>query len=401
MPLSAVEARPFEGVRVVDLTHVLAGPFAAYQLGVLGADVIRVEHPHQVDLARQLGPDVVMNEQLLGTGYVTQGSNKRSLSLDLRTDVGRGVLRRLLGRADVLVENFRPGALDALELGYEQVRTINPSLIYVSLSLFGHTGDKRSYTGYDHNVQASSGMMAMTGTPAVHPLKCGPLVVDYATGMCAAFAVSAALFQRTRTQVGQRVDLAMMDVATALMASHVTAFSRSGTDPRPNGDRAPLATNDVYVTGDGLLMLGAGNAEQNRRLWAALDRPDLARDGLAEREAAYEQERDLLVTVLRTRTADEWEQFFQERHVPATRVRVLSEVLADPHTRSRGLLHQQHLPGVDGPVTVPVSTFRFEHGGPSIETPPPTVGQHNDAILSELGYSDDDIARIRGCGALG
>ena len=241
----------------------------------------------------------------------------------------------------------------------------------------------------------------MTGTPAVHPLKCGPLVVDYATGMCAAFAVSAALFQRTRTQVGQRVDLAMMDVATALMASHVTAFSRSGTDPRPNGDRAPLATNDVYVTGDGLLMLGAGNAEQNRRLWAALDRPDLARDGLAEREAAYEQERDLLVTVLRTRTADEWEQFFQERHVPATRVRVLrpgprrsSHAFAWPvaPTAPPGRRRSRDRPGVDVPVRAWV---------PSIETPPPTVGQHNDAILSELGYSDDDIARIRGCGVLG
>lgn len=134
----------------------------ADQLGVLGADVIRVEHPYQVDLARQLGPDVALNERLLGTGYLTQGSKKCSLSLDLRNDLGREVFRRLLGEADVLVENFRPGALDALDLGYDHVRKVNPSLIYVSLSTFGHTGDKRTYRGYDHNVQAPSGMMAMT-----------------------------------------------------------------------------------------------------------------------------------------------------------------------------------------------------------------------------------------------
>src|SRR5205823_10120546 len=216
--------RPFEGIRIIDITHVLAGPFAAYQLAVLGADVIKVEHPDDPDQSRLSGTDRALNRAQMGTSFLTQGSNKRAMTLDLKQEKGREVLQRLVAGADVLVENFRPGAFAALGLGYEALSTINPRLVYCSISAFGHTGARREQTAYDHVIQATSGLMAMTGTEDVHPVKFGAPAVDYATGTMAAFALASALFQRERTGEGQHIDLAMLDVAMILMSSHLTGY---------------------------------------------------------------------------------------------------------------------------------------------------------------------------------
>src|SRR5215467_10462917 len=234
--------RPFEGIRVIDVTHVLAGPFATYQLAVLGADVIKVEHPDDPDQSRGGGTDAVLNRAQLGTSFLAQGSNKRAITLDLKTECDRGVLKKLVATADVFVENYRPGALEALGLGYEALSAVNPRLIYASFSAFGQTGPRREQTAYDHVIQATSGIMAMTGTEDVHPIKFGAPAIDYATGMTGAFALASALFQRARTGRGQRIDMAMLDVALILASSLVTGYTRNGVHPKPHGNKHPHAT---------------------------------------------------------------------------------------------------------------------------------------------------------------
>jgi crotonobetainyl-CoA:carnitine CoA-transferase CaiB-like acyl-CoA transferase len=381
-------ARPFEGIRVIDVTHVLAGPFATYQLAVLGADVIKVEHPDDPDQSRGGGTDKALNRAQLGTSFLAQASNKRAITLDLKTERDRDILKKLVATADVFVENYRPGALEALGLGYEALSAINPRLIYASFSAFGDTGPQRQRTAYDHVIQASSGIMAMTGTKDVNPVMFGAPAIDYATGTTGAFALSAALFQRERSGRGQRIDMAMLDVAMILMSSHLTGYLRNGTHPKPHGNRHAHATNGAYETKDGLLMVGASNLRQQRRLWTVLERPDLIKRTNDEREQDHTRETAVLAEILKTRTADEWEEFFQARHVPAARVRTMGEAVADPQIASRGVIHRHaSAPGIEGGFGVPVAAFTFAHDGPRVDTPPPAVGQHNEEIFAELGLA--------------
>ena len=328
--------QPFEGIRVIDVTHVLAGPFAAYQLAVLGADVIKVEDPDDPDQSRGVGTDKELNRRNMGTAFLTQASNKRSIALDLKQEKHRDILKKLVATADVFIENYRPGAFEALGLGYEALAAINPRLIYASFSAFGQQGPRSTQTAYDHVIQATSGIMAMTGTPEVNPIKFGSPAVDYATGMTGAFALSAALFQRERTGKGQRIDMAMLDVAMTLMSSHLTGYLRNGVHPKPSGNQHPHATNSAYQAKDTIVMLGASNLRQQRRLWTLLERPDMIKKTNEERDADREREAATLREIMRTRTANEWEVFLQANHVPAARVRTMGEAVADPQLGSRG-----------------------------------------------------------------
>jgi crotonobetainyl-CoA:carnitine CoA-transferase CaiB-like acyl-CoA transferase len=378
--------RPFEGIRVIDATHVLAGPFATYQLAVLGADVIKVEHPDDPDQSRGTGTDKALNRRNLGTSFLTQASNKRSITLDLKDAGDRDILKKLAATADVFVENYRPGAFEAIGLGYDALAAINPRLIYASFSAFGQGGPRREQTAYDHVIQATSGIMAMTGTRDVHPVKFGSPAIDYATGTTGAFALAAALFQRERTGRGQRIDMAMLDVAMILMGSHVTGYLRNGVHPKPHGNRHAHATNGAFETKDGLVMLGASNLRQQRRLWTVLGRPDMIKRSNDEREQDHDREVAVLEEIMVTRTADEWEEFLQARHVPAARVRTMGEAIADPQIATRGIVHRhEQVPGIDGGFGVPIAAFTFAHGGPRVDTPPPMLGQHNEEIFAELG----------------
>jgi crotonobetainyl-CoA:carnitine CoA-transferase CaiB-like acyl-CoA transferase len=378
--------RPFEGIRVIDLTHVLAGPFAAYQLAVLGADVIKVEHPDDPDQSRGAGTDKELNRRNMGTSFLTQASNKRSITLNLKLENDREILKKLVATADVFVENYRPGAFDALGLGYEALASINPRLIYASFSAFGQRGPRGRQTAYDHVIQASSGIMAMTGTEEVHPVKFGAPAIDYATGMTGAFALASALFQRERTGLGQRIDMAMLDVAMTLMGSHLTGYLRNGVHPKPHGNHHPHATNGAFATKSGLVMLGASNLRQQRRLWTVLERPDMIKRTNEERDADHDREIAVLAEIMLTRTADEWEEFLQARHIPAARVRTMGEAVADPQLATRGIIHRHASAAeMEGGFGVPLAAFTFAHGGPRIDAPPPTLGQHNEEILGGLG----------------
>ena len=388
--------RPFEGIRIIDITHVLAGPFAAYQLAVLGADVIKVEHPDEPDQSREGGTDRALNRAHMGTSFLTQGSNKRSITLDLKQEAGRAVLKKLVAGADVMVENYRPGAFEALGLGYEAMSALNPRLVYCSISAFGQDGPRRDQTAYDHVIQATSGLMAMTGTEEVHPIKFGAPAVDYATGTMAAFALASALFQRERTGKGQHIDLAMLGVAMMLQASHLTGYLRNGAEPKPHGNKQPFATNSCYEAADGLLMIGASNLRQQKRLWQVLERPEMIKTDNEARLDDREREAALLAEIIKTRTADEWEAFFQARHVPAARVRTMAEAVADPHLQPRRVVHRfDSASGIDGPFGVPIAAFKFAHGGPQIDSPPRPMGADTEAVLGELGYGPAQIAELQ------
>jgi crotonobetainyl-CoA:carnitine CoA-transferase CaiB-like acyl-CoA transferase len=389
--------RPFEGIRILDITHVLAGPFAAYQLALHGADVIKIEPPDDPDQSRDSGPDIEGNRALMGSYFVTQGANKRAITLDLRQPEGQAILKRMVKDADVLVENFRPGAFEKLGLGWAALSAINPRLIYCSISAFGQDGPRGIQTAYDHVIQATSGIMAATGTPEVNPIKFGAPAIDYATGTMGAFALATALFQRERTGRGQRIDLAMLDVALMMQASHVAAYLRTGKGAKPSGNKHVHATNSAYQTKDGMVMLGASNLRQQQRLWAALGRPEMAKTDNPARTADRDREEAVLTEIMRTRTADEWEVYLQSKHVPAARVRTLEEALADPHIASRHVVHRfpDGAPGIPGPFGVPVAAFKLAHGGARVDSPPPPMGAHTDAVLAELGYAPGEIARLR------
>ena len=247
--------------------------------------------------------------------------------------------------------------------------------------------------------------MAMTGTPNASPIKIGAPAIDYATGTMGAYALSAALFQRERTGLGQRIDMAMLDVAMILMSSHLTGYLRNGAHPKPHGNgKHPKpsgnstghATSQTYATRDGLVMVGASNLRQQKRLWTVLERPDMIKRTNDERDADHDREVAVLTEKMLEKTAAEWEEWLQERHVPASRVRTMGEALADPQIASRNILHRhENAPGVPGAFTVPVAAFKFAQGGPRVDRPPPMFGQHNAEILAELGYDKDAIAGLR------
>ena len=395
--------RPFEGVKILDCTHVLAGPFAAYQLAVLGADVIKVDDPNEPDQSRESGADHALNNAMMGTGFLTQGSNKRAIALNLKTEAGREALKRLVAQwADVLVENYRPGAFKALGLGYEELSRLNPKLVYASMTAFGQDGPRGPQTAYDHAIQATSGITASTGTETSGPIKAGAPVIDYATGTMGAFAISAALYQCLRTGQGQYIDLAMFDVAMILQGSQITDYLHSGHHPKRAGNKMRFAASSAYPTKDGLVQLAASNARQHRRFYEAIGDPEEAkRSSLEERYERYEDKLAAVAEKMKEKTADEWEAYLQSRHVPATRVRELREALADPHLQSRRVLHRhEDTPGVGKALTVPLAAFKFAHDGPSIERPPARVGEHTEEVLSAIGYTADELVVLRRAGAI-
>ena len=395
--------RPFDGIRILDLTHVLAGPFCTFQLGVLGADVIKIEAPNAPDMTRVDGIYPEWNDEFFGTYFHAQNAGKRAVTLDLTTEDGKAVMRKLIETADVLVQNYAGDALENLGFGYEAATAINPKLIYCSMTGFGRTGPKSNDPAYDIVIQAFTGVMAANGPPDGQPVRVGPPMVDYGTGAQAALAISAALYQRQNTGKGQRIDVAMADCALMMMSAFVVDALMSGDAPQRHGNNHPgLAGYRTYETSDGTLMIGAWTNEQFVRLLDALGESvraaEIRQTPRGKLKESLQTDSALIAQHMKTRPASEWEDFLNAARVPAARVRTLTEALEHPQIQSRTVL--QTIEGEHGRATLPVAGFSYAHGGPALDRPPPRVGEHTDEILRELGFSENSIASMRGKAAI-
>lgn len=385
--------RPFEGLKVLDATHVLAGPYCGYLFALLGAETIKIESPHDPDPVRGRGPVPELNAAGLGINYLLQNSNKRAIALDLKTDRGREIFHELAKDADVIIENFRTGAFETMGLGYEDIRAINPDIIYCSITAFGGTGPMAMRTGYDPVLQCVAGIAHSTGPNATGvPMKSAAPMIDYGVGMAAAFALSSALFHRERTGEGQRIDCSMFELALVMMGPAAGHAAYSGDKQRTPQE----AGTDIYRAKDDWLQLGAYNFRQHKRLWDALGHEEFA--SYTSWPQIWDNApriRAVLEKILPERTADEWETYFNGLGIPAGRVRSMQEAVNHEQIMARGLMYEfTDLEGIQG-VKVPVAPFSFDHGGPRIDSPPPKMGEHGEAILASIGYSPEQIAALR------
>ncbi len=394
------------GVRVLDLTNVLAGPFAGYQLAQLGADVIKVETPQGGDLARQLGADPELNRRHMGVSFLAQNAGKRSITLNLKSPKGVAAFKRLVATADVVIENFRPGVMDRLGLGTAVLMAAKPDLIYCAISGFGQDGPLRDNPAYDQIIQGLSGVMSVTGDAGSAPLRVGYPVADTMGGITAAFAVAAALVQRGRTGQGEVIDVSMLESTLVAMGWAVSNWLIAGVAPRPMGnENMTAAPSGTFRTGDGLLNIAANKQEQFVTLCRLIGRDDLPADPrFAEREERKRHRAALTAEIeaaLADKPAAEWSPLLNRHGVPAGEVLSVPAVLEHPQLVERGLLQRfETVPGVDRPVRVVRSGFRLASGDPAPSGPPPALGADTGSILAELGYSASEIDALRGEGAL-
>jgi crotonobetainyl-CoA:carnitine CoA-transferase CaiB-like acyl-CoA transferase len=394
------------GIRVLDLTNVLAGPFCAYQLGLLGAEVIKIEIPETGDLARQLGADAALNAQLMGASFLAQNGGKKSVTVNLKSEDGKAVLRRLVEIADVLIENFRPGVMNRLGLGYDDLRKLRPSLVYCAISGFGAEGPMKDAPAYDQIVQGLSGVMSITGDEVCAPLRVGYPVADTIGGITGAFAICGALVRRASTGEGSFIDLSMLDSILATMGWVVSNYLIAGVEPRPMGNNNfTAAPSGAFKTAHGLLNIAANKQEQFEALAKAVGRPDLIDDPrFANRENRKKNRGALTVeleSALRASSADEWEMILNRIGIPAGRVLTVPEALENQQIKDRGLLQTlDAVPGVDRPITLTRAGFKLQGADPAVASPPPRLGEHTEEVLRDVGYSDTDIANLRASGAI-
>jgi len=387
---------PLAGVRVLDLTRVLAGPFCTMMLGDMGADVIKLEEPGRGDDTRSWPP-------FLGgeaTYFMAVNRNKRSLTLNLKPPAGQEIFRKLVRKCDVVVENFRPGTMEKLGFGYAALAKLNPRLVYCSISGFGESGPDASRAGYDLIVQGESGIMDITGFADAPPAKVGTSIADLVAGMNAAHGIVLALLARTRTRRGQKVEIGMLDGMAALLTYQAALYFGTRARPSRRGNAHPsIVPYEVFKAADAYLTLGVANNSLWERCCQALDRPDLIKDPRFDTEAHRVEQRDVLVPLLNdilgTRNADEWLKRLEAAGVPAGRIKTVAEVCESEHLKARDMIVTLPHPSA-GSVTVmgiPV-TLHATPGG--ARTAPPRLGEHTDAVLTKLaGLRPSGIARLR------
>jgi crotonobetainyl-CoA:carnitine CoA-transferase CaiB-like acyl-CoA transferase len=378
------------GIRVLDLTNVLAGPYCAYQLALLGADVIKVEQPEAGDLARQLGASPALNTAMMGASFLAQNAGKRSVVLDLKKAADREKFLDLVASADALVENFRPGVMQRLGLGHEKLKEIQPGLVYCAISGFGQTGPMRDNPAYDQIIQGLSGIMSITGTPDTAPLRVGYPVADTLGGLAGAFAITAALVRRKASGEGAFLDVSMLECTLSALGWPVSNYLTAGVEPKPMGnENMTAAPSGAFATQDGLLNIAANKQEQFVTLCGLIGRPDLADDPrFAERETRKKNRAALKTEIeaaLAARPAAEWETMLNRAGVPAGRVLSIPQVLGEEQVLGRNMTRAfDQVPGIDRPLTVVRGGFLVDGEAPLPAAPPPALGQHMDEIFSAL-----------------
>ena len=396
-------SKPLEGIRVLDLTNVLAGPFCCHHLAHMGAEVIKVEARGRGDLARQLGADPELNASGMGVSFLAQNAGKKSVTVNLKHPEGKALFLRLVATADVVVENFRPGVMTRLGVGYDVLKAVNPHLIYCAISGFGQDGPWVHRPAYDQIVQGASGVMSITGDGESAPLRVGYPVADTVGGITAAFAISAALDATPR---GSMIDVSMLESVLATMGWVVSNYLIAGVEPLAHGNENPTsAPSGAFEAGEGLINIAANKDEQWQLLAGHLGLSHLcARPEYASREARKANRRALkaeLETVLKTRPARDWAKELNRIGVPAGAVLTVPEILAMPQVADRGFLHSYaDVPGVGRDIQVATTGIKLDGAAPAVETPPPELGQHNAEIWQELGLSTEDIDTLQEDGAI-
>jgi crotonobetainyl-CoA:carnitine CoA-transferase CaiB-like acyl-CoA transferase len=390
--------KPFAGIRILDFTRYVAGPFGTYQLALLGADVIKIE-PQAGEEMRHSQLSKEWAAKGLGPSFLGINSNKRSLTLDLQKPKAAEIVRRLTKDADVVWENFRPGVMDRFGLGYETLKQINPRLIYCAVSGFGQNGPERGTAAFDGKLQAMSGIMSITGHEDKGPTRAGFALCDTIGGMTAAFAVSSALYQRTVTGEGQFVDVAMLDAALSFLSGQVAEYTVAGHIHRQYGNLSTTGkpTGSRFRCGEGDLQLAVMTDRQFTGLMKGIGREyALADPRFADWPARIEHEAALRVIIedaLAGDSAKSWEQRLTALDVPCAGIWKISEIVHHPQLAHRDVL--QKVQSDEGEMTLVGSGFRLAHGTGGIDRPPPRIGQHNTEILAEAGYDTAEIAAMK------
>ena len=394
--------KAFEGIRVLDFTHVYAGPFASYQLAVMGAEVIKIEAPHLPDMMRSEGSDPKRNAEGLGLSYCVNNQGKKAITLDISKPKGANIAKQLIATADVLIENY-VGAMQRFGLGPKEAHDINPQLIYCSISGFGSDNPKQGCPAFDNVIQAFSGMMSVNGRPSQERLRVGPPLIDYGTGAQSAFSIASALFQRSRTGKGQFIEVNMVDAALMMMSPLVAnAMFLESTEERVGNQPVDRPGYCVYRCEDDDIMLGAFTAKQHLALFTALGLGDLAGSvdeitpGWLTQNSKHIKQR--LTDCFKSRTANDWEVHLNQFDVPAARVRDLYQMLmSDQPRRAQSSQHQRLY---DSDITSPIAAFKYETDGPEFDSYCARHGEDTDAVLTELGLSPEALVQLKKMSAI-
>jgi len=396
-----VSYRPLRKIRVIDLTNVLSGPFCGHLLAHMGADVIKVEVPESGDLARQLGADPERNKKKMGVSFLAQNAGKKSVTINLKSPKGKDLFKRLVADADVLIENFRPGVMVRLGLGFDDLKLINHRLVYCAISGFGATGPLRHQPAYDQIIQGLSGVMSITGDSESAPLRVGYPVADTVGGMSAAFAITSILAGRNG-EPGEAIfiDVSMLSSIMSTMGWVVSNYLIAGKEPRPMGnDNFTASPSGTFRTGSGLLNIAANKQEQFESLCQLVGRPEWLSDvRFSDRQARLQNRqvlKNLIEKELAGKSAEDWAQELNKAGVPAGQVLTVPEALQHPHLTSRGMIGRfEDVPDA-GTVEIFRPGFKLNGLTPQVDSPPPLLGQHTHEILSGLGLTEEEIDELR------
>ena len=394
----------FEGIRISDFSQVLAAPFAVMQLALLGAEVVKVEQPNIGDQTRKVTTNG--NDGSLSPTFLGMNLNKKSITLNLKTPEAVEVVKKLVATADVVVENFKAGTMERMGLGYEDMKLIKPNLVYCSVTGYGQTGPKAGEAAYDGAVQAASGMMSQNGHTQTGPTRTGYMPVDMSTALNTAFAISAALFRRANTSLGQHIDVAMMDTAIVMQAAQYSGYLNEGNLVGLLGNASPTGqpTANVFATSDGCIQVTVLQQRQVEKLFIAIEESDK----LAQPEFATPETRmnnaaavgEVVSSAMKKQTTAYWMNKLVALGLPTAEVRELPEVIQDAQFESRDVFETVPHPVEQAQeFTVVKAGFMLDSDGPTVRSPPPLLGQHTDSVLASLGYDPQQICSLRRAGA--